>query len=156
MSIRVWRIVQKRYAERALDGEGACRFDGRWNLSGTRMVYTAESLSLATLEILVNLDAPDTLDQYISLPLEFDEGLCKAVDFGALPEDWAADPAPLATQRLGSAWAAAGESAALVVPSAVVHNEHNFLLNPKHPDFARIRPGRAADFRLDPRLVRGF
>lgn len=154
--MRAWRIVQQRYAERALDGEGACLFGGRWNLPGTRMVYTAESLSLATLEILVNLDSPETLDRYISLPLEFDEGLCKAVDFDSLPADWAAEPAPAAIRRLGSAWAAAGESAVLVVPSAVVHNEHNFLLNPEHPDFVKIRPGRVADFRLDPRLVRSF
>ncbi len=120
------------------------------------MVYTAESLSLATLEILVNLDSPDTLDQYLSIPIEFDENLCKAVELDALPSDWASDPSPPNAQQIGSNWAAARESVVLVVPSAVVRREHNFLLNPEHPDFSQVRIGSPSAFELDPRLVRGL
>ena len=120
------------------------------------MVYNAESLSLATLEILVNLDSIATLDQYLSIPVEFADNLCKALDFGELPKNWASDPPPPDIQEIGSAWAAALESAVLVVPSAVVHREHNFLLNPEHPDFAQILIGIPAEFELDPRLVRGL
>ena len=120
------------------------------------MIYTAESLSLATLEILVNLDSPDSLDQYLSIPVEFDESLCKALEFGALPGNWASDPPPPSTQQIGSNWAAARESAVLAVPNAVIRREFNFLLNPEHPDFSRVRIGSPAEFELDPRLVRGL
>jgi RES domain-containing protein len=156
VSIRSWRIIQARYADRAFEGEGARLFGGRWNRPGTRMIYTSESLSLATLEILVNLDSPDTLDQYLSIPVEFDEELCKALEFDALPGNWASDPPPPGTQQIGSNWVAARESAVLVVPSAVVRREHNFLLNPEHPDFSQVRIGNPSEFALDPRLVRGF
>jgi RES domain-containing protein len=120
------------------------------------MIYTSESLSLATLEILVNLDSPDTLDQYLSIPVEFDEKMCKGLEFDALPENWASDPPPPGAQQTGSNWAAARESVILVVPSAVVRREHNFLLNPEHPDFSQVRIGSPFEFGLDPRLVRGF
>lgn len=120
------------------------------------MIYTSESLSLATLEILVNLDSPDTLDQYLCIPVEFDETLCKALELDALPGNWAADPAPPSAQQIGSSWAAARESAVLAVPSAVIRREYNFLLNPEHPDFSQIRIGNPAGFELDPRLVRGL
>ena len=61
MIIRAWRIVQMRFADRAFEGERARLFGGRWNRRGTPIIYTAESLSLATLEILVNLDSATTL-----------------------------------------------------------------------------------------------
>ena len=120
------------------------------------MIYTAESLSLATLEILVNLDSPDTLDQYLSIPVEFDETLCKALELDALPENWASEPPSPSAQQIGTNWAAARESTVLAVPSAVVRREFNFLLNPEHPDFPQVRIGNPAEFALDPRLVRGL
>jgi RES domain-containing protein len=120
------------------------------------MIYTSESLSLATLEILVNLDSAETLEQYLSIPIEFNENLCKALEPDALPKNWASDPSPPTLQHIGSSWAAAQESAVLVVPSAVVQREHNFLLNSQHPDFSQVRIGNPAEFELDPRLVRGL
>ena len=156
MIIRSWRIVQMRFADRAFEGEGARLFGGRWNRRGTPIIYTAESLSLATLEILVNLDSAATLDRYLSIPVEFDDSLCKVLALDALPDNWASDPAPPNVQEMGSSWAAARESAVLVVPSAVVPQEHNFLLNPQHPDFAQIRIGRSTAFDFDQRLIRGF
>ena len=120
------------------------------------MIYTSESLSLATLEILVNLDSPGTLDQYLSIPIEFDENLCKALEFDARPKNWASDPPLPNVQRIGSNWAAARESAVLVVPSAIVQREHNFLLNPEHADFSQVRIGSSFELEFDPRLVRGL
>ena len=108
------------------------------------------------LEILVNLDSAATLDRYLSIPVEFDDSLCKVLALDALPDNWASDPAPPNVQEMGSSWAAASESAVLVVPSAVVPQEHNFLLNPQHPDFAQIRIGRSTEFDFDQRLIRGF
>lgn len=145
-----------RFADRAFEGTGAHLFGGRWNRRGTPIIYTAESLSLATLEILVNLDSAATLDWYLSISVEFDDSLCKVLALDALPDNWASDPVPPNVQEMGSRWAAARESAVLVVPSAVVPQEHNFLLNPQHPDFAQIRIGRSTALDFDPRLIRGF
>ena len=153
MTIRAWRIVQTRFADRAFEGTGARLFGGRWDRRGTPVIYTAESLSLATLEILVNLDSAATLDRYLSIPVEFDDHLCKVLSLDALPDNWASDPVPPNVQAMGSRWAAAGESAVLVVPSAVVPQERNFLLNPQHPDFAQMRIGRSTAFDFDQRLI---
>ncbi len=118
-------------------------------LSG--LVYKAESLSLAMLEILVNLDSAATLDRYLSIPVEFDHSLCKV-----LALDGASNPVPPNVQEMGSRWAAGRESAVLVVSSAIVLQEHNFLLNPQHPGFAQIRIGHSTEFNFDQRLIREF
>ncbi len=106
------------------------------------------------LEILVNLDSPATLDRYMSIPVEFDDSLCKVLSLEALPDNWSPDPVPSNVQEIGSSWASARQSAVLVVPSAVVPQEHNFLLNPQHPDFAQIRIGPSTEFDFDPRLIK--
>ena len=108
------------------------------------------------LEILVNLDSAETLDRYLSIAVEFDDSLCKVLALDALPDNWASDPVPPEVQQMGSMWAAARESAVLVVPSAVVPQEHNFLLNPQHPDFAQMRIGHSSAFDFEQRLIRGF
>jgi len=64
---------------------------------------------------------------------------------------WASDPPPDSVRRLGSAWLDMGESAVLAVPSAIVPLEYNFLINPRHEDFPRIRIGAPDEFRFDPR-----
>ena len=73
----IWRLVKKRHAEvsDAFDGDGARRYGGRWNLSGTRMVYTAQSLSLAALEQFVHLGPEDNHIQFVSFRVEIPEDL---------------------------------------------------------------------------------
>jgi len=147
-------MVQARLAEEAFSGEGARRYGGRWNHPGTRMVYTAGSASLAALELLVHLEAPHLLAAYVQIPVDFGDELCERMDLARLPADWTASPAPTSTKDLGTAWVRAGTAAVLVVPSALVPQESLFLLNPQHPDFPRIRTGRAAAFAFDRRMVK--
>jgi len=154
VTITAWRIVQTRHAHTAFTGEGASLYPGRWNQRGTRMVYTAGSLSLAALEMLVHLEAPALLDLYVSVPVTFDESICRRIDCAGLPPDWAFDPLPPSTQLIGTTWVQNGDSAVLAVPSAIVRMETNFLLNPAHPDFAHIQIGGASAFRFDPRLAK--
>lgn len=130
------------------------RFPGRWNHRGTSMVYTAGSLSLAALELLVNIDAEQILNVHMSIPVTFDGDLCKRIAPHQLPPNWASHPIPSATRDLGTAWAQSKATLALAVPSAVVHIETNFLLNPLHPDFSKIRIGAAEAFAYDPRLLK--
>ena len=154
MKITPWRIVQAKYLKSAFDGEGAGRYPGRWNHRGTPMVYTAGSLSLAAMEMLVNIDAEQVLNAYVSVPVTFDEEICKRINPRQLPANWAQYPIPQETRGIGTTWAQSKTSAVLAVPSAVVQVETNFLLNPLHPDFSKIGIGRAEAFAYDPRVIK--
>lgn len=149
---RAWRIVKSARAGSAFDGEGARLHGGRWNSPGTPLVYTAQSESLAALELLVHLQSSPLLTSYCTIPVDFDDALVEAVAPESLPPDWRDHPAPSALQRIGDVWAAEKRSAVLQAPSAIVPSELNFVLNPRHPDFARIAVGRPRVFQFDSRL----
>ena len=102
----------------AFDGEGARLFGGRWNSSGTSMIYTSENVSLATLEMLVHLQRALTLPAYVLIACEFDAPIVE--DVASLPDDWRRDPAPPQLQAIGDNWAKKLSSAVLRVPSAIV------------------------------------
>lgn len=149
-----WRIVKKRFAAAAFDGEGAAAFGGRWNSPGVQVVYVASTRSLAALEMAVHLDRAALLASFVFIPCDFDERLVTAIDRRTLPAGWRRDPPPAELAVLGDAWVASGRSAILSVPSAVIEDEPNFLLNPAHGDFRRIRIGKPQDFVFDRRLGR--
>ena len=151
--ITAWRICKKRLARTAFSGLGARLYGGRWNSPGTAVVYLSQSQSLAALEILVHLEMADALRHYQACPVTFDDALVTAINPATLPKTWRKDPPPRALQKLGDAWAAAGTSAVLAVPSAIVPAERNYLLNPAHPDMKRVRIGRPQPFRFDRRLL---
>jgi RES domain-containing protein len=153
VTLRAWRIVKTRHLRDAFSGEGARRFGGRWTSPGVRVVYTAGSQALAALEMLAHLDSPALLRQAYSLvPVEFDARLVLVPKRDALPRGWDLTPAPDAVRAFGDAWVAAGTSAVVQVPSALVADEPNYLLNPAHPAFGRITIGRPLRFRFDHRL----
>jgi len=139
----------------SLDGEGARLYGGRWNSPGIPVVYAASHLSLAALEALAHAD-PDTVPtDLVAIAIEVPDELPVArMDVDALPADWREVPDHPACRELGDAWARAGEAALLAVPSAVVPEETNWLLNPRHPGHARVRAVRVVPFSFDPRLVR--
>jgi len=116
-------------------------------------VYCAGSLALAALEVLVHLDPDDLPDDLVSIRAEIPDRLAiEDIDVSRLPRSWRKVPGPLALRRLGSEWARASRSVALRVPSAVVPEERNVILNPKHPDMPKIVLGRPQPFTFDPRL----
>jgi RES domain-containing protein len=129
----VYRLSRALSGEAAFDGEGARRVGGRWNLPGTRVVYASTTLSLATLEVMVHLQSYRALGLYWAYGYDLEED--EIAELTDLPPDWAVYPAPVEPQRRGTAWARAGQSLALKVPSAVVPPEYNFLINPLHPAF---------------------
>jgi RES domain-containing protein len=151
-----WRIVKAARLPDAFTGEGARRAGGRWNYPGTAMVYTAGSLALAALEVMVHLDGPQLLQSYVQIPVEFSARLCRRLDLDGLPEDWSSNPAPESTKSIGTEWIASQESVVLAVPSAVVPDEFVYLINPRHSQFSALRIGQPASFRFDPRLVKGL
>lgn len=153
MIVTAWRITKRKHARNAFIGEGAREFGGRWNNQGSAIVYTAQSQSLAALEILVHLDSSELLEKYVLIGVEFDQSLIRPVEPAALPRRWRSDPPPPEVRSVGDDWILAGTSAVLQVPSALVPGENNFLLNPEHRDFSRLRFGKPLAFRFDPRLA---
>ncbi len=152
--ITAWRIVKRKRARAAFTGEGARLYEGRWNSAGVAIVYTASSQSLAALEMVVHLDSSELLDSYVVFEVGIDESLVAQVELAELPRNWRADPPPAKVREVGDAWARADTAVVLQVPSAILPAEHNFLLNPRHPDFRRLVIGKPAPFRFDPRLAR--
>jgi RES domain-containing protein len=148
----VWRIVKRTHAATAFDGKGAQRFGGRWNLPGRRAVYVSGSKSLATLELLVHLDVAQPLPRFVAFTFYLDDSLVERLPLDRLPRHWRTVRELVVTQRLGDDWLASCRTLALAVPSALVPEEFNYLLNPAHPAFARLRFGRPMPFLLDPRL----
>jgi RES domain-containing protein len=148
-----WRLCASHRLPLAFSGEGAARRAGRWNSPGVRVIYCAESRSLAALEVLVHVTDPALLGaiEWVCLPAVFPASLLETPT--RFPDSWRTFPHPPQTQEFGAAWARELRSAALRVPSAVVPGEFNYLLNPLHADFKRVKIGKAESFSFDARLA---
>jgi len=152
LTLTAWRITKRKHAKLAFNGEGARRFGGRWNSPGTAIVYTAESQSLAALEMLVHLGSPELLDGYVLFAIGIDESLVVQL-VGELPRNWRSNPVPNRLREQGDEWVRAGTSAVLQVPSVLIPAESNFLLNPRHPDFPKLEVSKPLPFQFDSRLT---
>jgi len=152
--ISVWRITKQKHAKDAFTGEGAKLYGGRWNSPGRLVVYTAESRALALAEMLVHLESAAVLSRYVVFQVEIEESSIAHLHLPDLPRNWRAEPAPRRLQTLGDEWLDSGKSAALRVPSAIVMGEFNYLLNPAHPNFSKLRIHAAEKFPIDRRLAR--
>jgi RES domain-containing protein len=150
----VWRLSTLEDRSRAFDGEGARLFPGRWNHEGVAVVYTSAHLSLAALELLVHLDQRHLQRPLFAFSVELPEESLETVTQARLPAGWAASAPSDATKTLGSEWAQGKRSLALAVPSAVVPQELNVLLNPAHPRFGELTMSGPQAFSFDPRLRR--
>jgi RES domain-containing protein len=150
--MRAFRLCRSAYP--AYDGEGARRGGGRWNSRGVPVLYMSENRSLAVLEILVHLSG--TLpDKYLLGAADIPDDLTiETVADEDLPDRWStlSPTEQLATRRLGDAWVERKRSSVLSVPSVIV-GERNYVLNPAHPDFARIKFAEPEPFGFDLRLI---
>jgi RES domain-containing protein len=117
------------------------------------VVYTSGALSLAALELFVHVDSDLVPAGWIATAADLPENLTvETVELAKLPRDWRSYPAPEALKDIATAWINKSLTAVLAVPSAVIPNERNYLLNPRHPDFRRIRIQSAIPFEFDPRM----
>jgi RES domain-containing protein len=147
-----WRIIPETHAAAPFTGEGARRFGGRWNSPGHPAVYSADSRALAVLEVLVHLHRPAAALRYRIFAVAFATAQVEVVTDAALLADTASPFILQSTQRFGDAWLRENRSPVLQVPSAIIPEEANYILNPLHPEFARLRFGAGSVFTLDPRL----
>jgi RES domain-containing protein len=137
---RVYRILRKRYAKAPFDGEGAYRYGGRWSSPGFRLAYASGHLSLAMIEYFVHLDRDDPPPDLVVAAADVPDDVSRvSVSPGRLPATWRQTPAPVELASIGDRFARRRREAILVVPSALAPDESNWLLNPEHPDFRRVR-----------------
>lgn len=149
-----WRLVKERHAENALDGEGARIYGGRWNSPGRRVVYTSGSLALAALETLVHLDSALPLPRFVAFALQIPREDIEQVRFSSNYGTHGPLPPLTETRRLGDRWIDEGRHLALLVPSAIVPQELNLLINPLHARFSQIVISPPVAFHIDSRLRR--
>ena len=151
--LTVWRMVTVRFAGSAFSGEGARLYGGRWSSKGIALVYTAASQSLATLEMLVQ-DSP-LRAHYVMIPARIPQAVTiERLKAQELPANWRDIALREELQAIGAQWVQKKTSAVLAVPSAVIPDETNYLLNPLHADFKRIEIGKPQKFITDLRLIR--
>jgi len=143
----VYRLVRRERAAEALSGEGARRYGGRWNPPGVAVVYAAESRALAVLEIVVHLSLEARSMRFVLVTLELPAK-------SKLERHAAARPPRVlaASQDIGGAWFEDGNGLALVVPSVLVPQEKNYVLNVAHAQFPSVRVANTEPFSFDERL----
>ena len=150
-----FRLVKARYADQAFDGEGAKLSGGRWNSKGVAVVYAADSIALAALELLIHLQSHEILNSYRLYRIEIGNADLLSLDARDLPKDWRADPPPSSTAHVGDGWVSSNDSLALAVPSVVIPSQQNILINPTHSRFHRaLQTVRPESFVFDPRLLK--
>ncbi len=152
-----YRLAKRKYAPdvwSAMNGRGAWESGGRYNSAGTTLVYASATLSLATLEIVVNTDREFVLPAFVLCRLEFEESLVKTLDPGLLPESWRDSPPPFSVQSIGDTWVREARSAILRVPSAIIPQESSYLVNPAHEDYPRLYVSEPEPYEFDPRLFK--
>lgn len=151
---RVYRILRRPFAKSPLDGEGGYRFGGRWCSPGARLAYTSEHLSLAMLEYFVHLDPADPPKDLVVVRADIPDGVSRVrLAAKELPANWRQTPAPPALARFGDELVRRRNAAILIVPSVLAPSEFNWLINPRRPEFRRIRLGPLESFRYDARIV---
>ena len=150
----VYRLTARKWASRAFSGEGAADHPGRWNPRGTRMVYCAQSRSLAILEVLAGTEDPEELSykHFVMIEVELPDSLVASPK--ALPPGWHQTPAGALSRQWGLSFIEKGRSPFMRVPSSIVRAEACILMNPAHPQFAKMRVISRSAFRISPRLIK--
>jgi len=139
--MKIYRICSAKYGktpEDAFSGFGAKNFPGRWNNKGVSIVYAAENLSLAILEMLVHLDKTMLRLSYVYFEVNASDYMVFNLPPNELPKTWNVYPAPPATKNIGDQWVTGMSSLIMRVPSVLTPLEHTFLINPNHDDFKKL------------------
>ena len=155
MTLTVFRLGKHVYGDQLFSGQGGLYASGRWTPRGRPVVYTSASISLAVLEYTVNYRrrgwVPATVLGRAVIPANV---RVETISIDKLPANWFVAAPPTQLQALGGGWLERGETAVLKVPSAIVTEEWNYLLNPLHPDFRKFRISSPKPFNFDQRVAR--
>jgi RES domain-containing protein len=155
VTLTVFRLGKQAYRNQLFSGQGGLYASGRWTPRGRPVVYTSASISLALLEYTANYRrrgwVPATVLGRATIPTSV---RVDSISIGKLPANWFTAPSPEQLQIFGGEWLERGETAVLKVPSAIVIEEWNYLINPLHADFRKFRVSKPQPFNFDPRVAR--
>ncbi len=151
--MRLYRLTSRRGPMEAFSGEGARRVAGRWHTVGVPVVYTSESVALALLETLIHIDTDDLHAITFVYAVDVPDALIETPLLSELPPDWNHPKRSDDARAYGREWATSNRSLGLAVPSIVVPQERNVLLNPAHPAFPTLPFGGPTAFAFDQRLL---
>lgn len=149
--MRAFRLTRSKYFP--FSGRGSLLASGRWHWAGVPMIYCADSRALAILETLVHARKDQIPSDYVFYEIEIEDSAIEFAEPASLPHNWRAVE-PGETRDWGTGWLKSQRSAAMLVPSVVVPQERNLLLNPEHSGFSRIRISGPYQFQFDTRLFR--
>ncbi|MGB3291275.1 MAG: RES family NAD+ phosphorylase [Burkholderiaceae bacterium] len=156
--VSVWRIATDTpdYTADDMSGEGAKRTGGRWNRKGKAMVYSAQSIALACLETVVHLDFGGLpLNRYlVRIDIPIATWKRRSVFDPSKQVGWDAMPAGKVSLDAGDTWVMHSKTALLQVPSAIVSEEMNILINPAHPDAGKLKAVKLRKWTYDGRFAR--
>jgi len=155
--MRVYRICRTEFVD-DLTGTGAKLYGGRWNKQGTAVLYTAHARSLAVLELIVNFSSRAALDlDYSFVELDFPGDSVFDLTDKMLPKYWNLSKSAETLHSLTESWIERDEYLAMKVPSAIIKEECNYILNPHHKNFARtVKIVAITELDLDHRLKKDW
>lgn len=152
--MEVFRLGRKKYPIE-LSGKGAAICGGRWNSKGYEVIYTANSRALAMAEVAVHLSMATLPSDFVMMIVQIpDDVAIETLDEKKLQKDWNVFQHSFSTQVLGDEFLRKNECCVLKVPSAVVKGDFNFLINPYHSDFNKIKIMTQEDFPFDKRIFK--
>lgn len=148
--MKIHRITPQKYAL-DLSGTGAKLYGGRWNRVGVPLLYTSENLSLAVLENIVHIQNPAFLPVYQAITIQIPDAI-QEYSIDDFPENWPTQDGFEALRRITDDFVRTQEFLAMKVPSAIIQEEYNILINPIHPLFQEIKIVKQQNFSFDERL----
>ncbi|NUM80765.1 RES family NAD+ phosphorylase [bacterium] len=152
--MEVFRLSRQKFANR-LSGQGSAIKGARWNSIGVELIYTAGNRSLAMAEVAVHLTLATLPDDYVMMTVGIPDDIeIKKISESDLPSDWKDFPHPTSTQSFGDDFVLENKYGVLRVPSAVTKGDYNFLINPSHKDFRRIKIIGVEKFPFDKRIFK--
>ncbi len=152
--MRVFRLSKEKYSKE-LNGKGASKSGNRWNSKGTEIIYSAESRALAMAEVAVHLTLATLPSDYVMIEIDIPNTIkIKELKIKDLPDNWNCHPPNINTQKIGDEFIDSKDVCVLKVPSAVVQGDYNYLINPYHKEFKKIKIFDVKDFLLDKRIFK--
>ena len=152
--MQVFRLSRELYKDQ-LSGYGASLNGQRWNSKGTEVIYTADSRALAASEVAVHIPIALLPNDYFMIVIDIPDSMeIECLSKKSLPAYWNAIPHHPSSQRIGDNFVKDGKYAILKVPSVVVKGDYNYILNPRHDAFEKIRIIETSQFPFDPRFLR--
>jgi len=152
--MEAFRLTRSKFAT-ALSGKGAALKGARWNSIGVELIYTASNRSLAMAEVAVHFTLATLPSDYVMMTLFIPDAMAfQKLKESDLPTDWNTFPHPPSTQAIGDAFVAANKFCVLQIPSSVTQGDYNFLINPNHPDFVKVKIITTTKFPFDKRIFK--